>query len=795
MQRYHQGRSVDQHLHTSTSSTGRRQRPAVSALAAACLLFGLQSPSSWAQTAEPATDARKQIDIAAQDLHSALQQLALVSERQMLYRSEIVAGLRSTAVQGNYTLAEALRGLLAGTGLEFEVTTEAVVLIKPAGGGTSRARRDSATRDVNEMSSVVVTARKREERQIDVPIAMNSISGEQIDAFGISKIADVIDSTPAASTVDTGGGRTQVQIRGVSSSLGGNDNGYYLDEVPFTGVTVPWYPDVRSFDIDRIEILKGPQGTLFGEGSMGGTVRVLTRKPDFNYFNAAVELSASSTKGGGNGWGGKGMVNVPLIDDKLALRVAVTDEFVPGWIDNITTGKKDINEQRVKTGRFKLRFAPTEQWTMDLAHWKYDSKAPGGNNNSANDLTTRSFYAITGKWDVTTFATTYDFEASQLFYAFADADMLDVTDGKVNPTTPYQAVFDIGVRTQELRWASTGDRRFDWTVGYYLREAGRDDSSSLGGSPPSVSSQTNDAYAFFGETSLKMPNPAYTLSAGLRYFNDEVSARSDAAGRSNVLVDTFDDWSPRLSLSYKPSAGVTIYASAATGFRSGQLQPITSTLLAEQNGIDLPKSVKPDSIRTYELGAKSSMLDDKVLVEGAVFYSDWQDVAVRVPVAPSINGLMNSEGTRTRGAEFNLYYTPSSALTLQMGGSVVDAVYVAPVPTTPIVRGTAVYNVPKVNFSTSASYSWPVGDALTGIARVAARHDSARKTGLGVGTPGDAITLLNARIGLESAMGWSAFLYGDNLTDEDGAINSRSRAGVANHPRPRTFGVQLRYDY
>lgn len=715
----------------------------------------------------------------------------------MLYRSEIVAGLRSPALQGNYTLTEALRELLTGTGLEFDVTPEAVVLIKPAGDSTNRSRREGASRNdnVNEMASVIVTARKREERQIDIPIAMNSISGEQIDAFGISKIADVIDNTPAASTVDTGGGRTQVQIRGISSSLGGNDNGYYLDETPFTGVTVPWYPDVRSFDIDRIEILKGPQGTLFGEGSMGGTVRVLTRKPDFNYFDAAVELSASSTKGGGNGWGGKGMVNVPLIDDKLALRVAVTDEFVPGWVDDVTTGKNDINEQRVKTSRFKLRFAPTEQWTMDLAHWKYNSKAPGGNNNSADDLTTRSFYAITGKWDVTTFATTYDFDDSQLFYAFSDADMLDVTDGKVNPTTPYQAVFDIGVRTQEVRWASTGERRFDWTVGYYLRESGRDDGSSLGGAPPSISSQTNDAYAVFGETSLKLPNPAFTLSTGLRYFNDKVSARSDAAGRSNVLVDTFDRWNPRLSLSYKPTDNTTIYASAASGFRSGQLQPITSILLAEQNGIELPKSVSPDSIMTYELGAKSSRMDDKLVVEGALFYSDWKDVAVRVPVAPSINGLMNSEGTRTRGAEFNVYYTPSAALSLQMGGSVVDAEYVAPVPTTPIIRGTPVYNVPKVNLNASASYSWPVGNSMTGIARVAARHDSARKTGLGAGTPGDAITLLNARIGLESLQGWSAFLYGDNLADEDGAINSRSLSGVANHPRPRTFGVLLRYDY
>ncbi|MBN8790601.1 MAG: Plug domain-containing protein, partial [Stenotrophomonas nitritireducens] len=109
--------------------------------------------------------------------------------------------------------------------------------------------------EATNLGAVKVTARKRDERQIDVPIAMTAITGEQIDAMGITKVAEIIAMTPGAGSVDNGGGFTQVQIRGVSSSLGGNDNGYYLDDIPFTGVTVPWYPEVRSWDIDRVEIL------------------------------------------------------------------------------------------------------------------------------------------------------------------------------------------------------------------------------------------------------------------------------------------------------------------------------------------------------------------------------------------------------------------------------------------------------------------------------------------------------------------------------------------------------------
>ncbi len=650
--------------------------------------------------------------------------------------------------------------------------------------------------EATNLGAVKVTARKRDERQIDVPIAMTAITGEQIDAMGITKVAEIIAMTPGAGSVDNGGGFTQVQIRGVSSSLGGNDNGYYLDDIPFTGVTVPWYPEVRSWDIDRVEILKGPQGTLFGEGSMGGTVRTLTRKPDLEAFGAAFEASASTTRDGGNGWGGKAMLNVPLLKDKLAARVAVTDESLSGWIDDARAGgHKDINEQRVKTGRIKLRFTPTERWDMDLAYWKYDSDAPGGGNGALDNRTTSSFYANTDTWDVASFATSYAFDGSQLFYSYADADLTYANDGMLNPTTTYVSNIQIGVRTHELRWSSTGERTLDWTVGYYLRKADRHDRSSVGGVPPSRSVQFNDAHALFGETTLKLPNPAWALTAGLRYFKDDVDAESVSTDRTSTLDAKFDSWNPRLALSFKPGEDTTLYASVARGFRSGQLQPITSILLAEANGVELPATIAPDSILTYELGAKSLLADGKLMLEGALFYSDWKDVAVRVPITSSINGLTNSKGTKNKGVEANLIYTPNASWMLQVGGSLVDATYAEDVPGTPLHKGTPVYNVPKTSFSASAAYNWPVGDTLKGIARAGVVHDARRETALTAGTPGDAVTSANARIGLESPSGWSGYLYGENLTDDNGALNARTALGIANRLRPRTFGLVLRYDY
>ena len=278
--------------------------------------------------------------------------------------------------------------------------------------------------------------------------------------------------------------------------------------------------------------------------------------------------------------------------------------------------------------------------------------------------------------------------------------------------------------------------------------------------------------------------------------NDELDAWDRAEdGTVNSLQAEFDSWNPRLSLSYKPSADTTFYASAARGFRSGQLQPIGSILLAQLYDIDLPSEIAPDSIMTYELGVKSLFAEGRLLLEAALFSSRWKDVAVRVPITDQINGLANSDGTRNVGVEANLVYNPSRNLTLQLGGSWIDATYSADVPDTPLFKGTPVYNVPKTSITTSASYRWDIGESLRGSAFVSAHHDSARKTSLTAGSPGDPITLANLRVGVESPTGWSAYLYGNNLTNEDGAINARNLSLAANRPQPRTWGVLFRYDY
>lgn len=365
-------------------------------------------------------------------------------------------------------------------------------------GQEAKKTKPSSPQHAQDLSEVTVTARKRKEREVDIPIGMSVISGEQLEAAGITNIGDAILTSPGVAAFDAGGGFTYVQVRGASARQGSNETGYYLDDVPFDGVTVPWYPDTRSFDIENVQVLKGPQGTLFGEGSIGGTVVVTTRKPELDAFHAKVNASVSTTQGGTNGWGGKAMLNVPLVSDKLALRVVGTDEKTSGWLYNRDTGEDNINWQRIKTGRVKLRYAPTERLTVDLAYWKYKNHSPGGFDYAYEDMSVDTYYDVHSDWDSGNLRAQYDFDESQLLYVYSNGGLGRNLSG-VSLGLAHSSTIDIGVHTNELRWTSTGEHTLDWTVGLYQSHAERTDSYNDEGYDPSHSSQLNKSYAFYGE--------------------------------------------------------------------------------------------------------------------------------------------------------------------------------------------------------------------------------------------------------------------------------------------------------
>lgn len=767
----------------------------VLALALAATVVCLPWPVSAADGASP---SRHLFDIPAQPLDSALLEFSRQSGRQLVAVGSFGDDRRSRPLRGLMEERVALERLLAGTGLAFQLRDDGTVVVSAQAVAPSTApatpSRVPAPRVVD-LASVQVTARKRQESRIGLPLAVTSIDAFQIDEQRLHNVVDTVGMVPGASSVDTGGGFTQMQLRGVSSSLGGNDNGYYLDDVPFTGVTVPWYPDARAFDIERIEVLRGPQGTLFGEGAMGGTIRILTRKPVLDAFEARVRTSLSTTKGGGNGHGIKGMLNLPVVHDRLGLRLVWTDEQLPGWVDDPDTGRDDVNAQRIRTTRMRLRFSPDAHTDIDLNDWRWASVAPGGGYSALDGMRQDVLYGRDSSWASRSLVVERRFDAATLSYAGGSVRLDYLADGELAPGAPYQSASRIEVDTHELRLASAGERRLDWIAGVYQRSALRADQTHAWPSPPQVHDQRNRAWAAFGEMNLRLPAPGWSVTAGLRYFRDEVHAQS-RAGDSDVRIDAdFPAISPKFALSWTPSPQAMVYASVSSGFRSGQLQPAASIIAAREEGVELPHAIDPDEIMSYEIGARRSWRSGRLVVEGALFRGDWKDVAVRLPLTETVNGLLNSDGVAIRGLELAMAFSPRPGSSVQLAGSVVDAAYLQAIDGTPIASGDPVYNVPRTSLAGSWDYSMPLArNHLAGIhARL--RYHSAREVSLTRGSPGDPILALDAGLSLAAPGGWSVSLYAENLLDEAGAVDARNLRGAATRLRPRTVGVEFEFDY
>jgi outer membrane receptor protein involved in Fe transport len=652
----------------------------------------------------------------------------------------------------------------------------------------------SAPQNAKNLSEVTVTARKRVEREVDIPIGMSVIGGEQLEAAGITNVGDALLTAPGVAAFDAGGGFTYVQVRGASARQGSNETGYYLDDVPFDGVTVPWYPDTRSFDIENIQVLKGPQGTLFGEGSIGGTVVVTTRKPDLNAFQTTMQTNVSSTQGGTDGWGGKVMVNIPLVADKLALRVAGTDEKTSGWLYNRDTGANDINWQRIQTGRVKLRYTPTERLTLDVAYWKYKNHSPGGFDYAYRDMTVDTYYDVHSDWDSGNLRAQYDLGDSQLLYVYSNGGLGRNLSG-VSLGQTYSSTIDIGVHTNELRWTSIGEHVVDWTAGVYQRDAERADTYHSQGYDPSHSSQQDKSYALYGELTWNFAEQ-WATSLGARYFREKVDAYDSTTTQINQLNHTFTHASPKATLTYHPTHDSSLYASVANGYRSGQLQLINSIVLADQMGLQIPASTRPDQIWSYELGYKTVLDGGRLSLDSALFYTRWKDVPIYFPLqGGALYALLNSGGTSTKGAELGMTWMPDKAWTFQFSGSYVHAVYDRTEPGTNFHKGTPVFNVPRLQLTGSAAYTWPVSSSIWGVARADISHFSRRETSsTAEGLSGDPITRVSARLGLEFASGWSAYLFGENLTNDKGAVDPPYE-GQATRLRPRTIGIEATYSY
>ncbi|RLD78413.1 MAG: hypothetical protein DRJ10_10390, partial [Bacteroidetes bacterium] len=527
-------------------------------------------------------------------------------------------------------------------------------------------------------AEIMVTASKRSERIQDVPQSISAITGRGLEQMGATDAAIYMNALPGINLQSPSPAENDITIRGIAPGAGWSATvGFYIDETPITESALQ--PSVTSFDVERIEVLRGPQGTLYGEGSMGGTVKIIPFQPNLGKYEFKFDPQFSSTSEGGSNYQFNGVANIPIIKNKLAVRATGFYKKEDGYIDNINLGIDNINTFETSGGRFSARYLASEKLSFTASAIFSKSEIGGqytANENLEQSTSVRenmtdnmSLYNLSGFYDLS-FA---NLTVTGSYYERETNQVVDL--GFFLPeVNPLLGMFGLEPRTglwtdnktkfkvynAEARLVSSGDGPFKWTVGAFYKNYDMSGSNlgdteaplaedeisfiveTIFGIPGVTESFINDAtrkveqVAGFGELSYDISEKLNVL-AGIRIFNEKREFSSYNWGLfpillsggqvpSEVLTDKANETviNPKFTLTFKPTTSIVSYLTASKGFRSGG-QNLSAGLFPDSP----PTSYDAESLWNYEFGLKSVLMDGKLIANAALFYNVWTDMQVQ----------------------------------------------------------------------------------------------------------------------------------------------------------------------
>lgn len=692
-----------------------------------------------------------------------------------------------------------------------------------AQGGADGARPSNGAGEAagDRFEEIVVTAQKRTESLVDVPIAISALSGRALDHGTAEGVAEALRAVPGVATVsDRNALGTQVIVRGVAGgglfSGSGAPIAYYLDSVPFGLVRTAIAPDSTAYDLERVEVLRGPQGTLYGASALNGVVRILTKDVDLDTVELKARGMTSLTRHGGWNYRSDAAVNVPISEGKLALRVTGGYQDFSGWIDRVT--ERDANDAEAGNVRFKLKAQPTDALTIGLSTWI--SRADYGAPNTGD---ADRFHASTVAepssvdYDVYAFNVDYDLGLATLSSAtsYLEYEAFNILD-----YGPFCGVFCTGftqtntlsseVLTEELLLNSSHEGPWRWSIGGFFRDVSDESEYVFPGSPPGGFDDTSQSLAFFGEVTRGFGDGRFELTGGLRHFRDRVRMRDRAPGSTIADRATFESTTPRVVLTWHTSRDATVYASYSQGFRSGVVQT------PEVITVGFPPA-KPDKLTNYEIGAKADLLDRKLSVELAGYFIDWKNIQqnLSVPIGNTFYaGIVNGPGASGVGIDFSITARPAEGVSLGVTSSYNDLGFDSDVLTSGVTlfnEGERPNQSPELTLSGFAQYELALGGGYTGTFGASANYTSEVTlrnviNGARIVSPSESLLIGGASFTLSAPASWQARLFVDNVTDEQGVALSSSfpdpfsttRSFIPSwdaRPRPRTFGLQIDFRY
>lgn len=677
--------------------------------------------------------------------------------------------------------------------------------------------------DGSDNPEIVVTATKREESILDVPIAVSVVSAEELELKNSSGFADYLPSIPGVQ-FNPGGGifQNNIAMRGVSdgtvSFLTQQTTALYLDDTALTLSQGAINLDYSVFGVDQINVIKGPNSTLYGAAALGGTIKVITRAPSLTETRGSIKVIASAIKSGDIGYSAAGSVSTPLSQGKAAVELTGYYNRRGGYIDDVAVGglgKAEENANGTETygARLAFRFAPTEALTVDFKGYYQKYTANGFdlfNPTGVGDLKVGP--KLVDEFQIDEFALgtlsiNYDFGFADLVSVSSYYDRIARTQQDLSfsflnffPGQPQGTFIDAPaeVYSQELRLVSNGASPLKWLLGGYYSKENYSEAGGLTAGPPGLfesdSNYKYTTYAAFAELGYDI-TPELNFTVGGRYTSYKTRADLDSQifFIPGLLVreDKENDFSPRIALNYNYGSG-SVYAQASRGFRLGQVNIPIPTLPGES----YPAFFGADSLWNYEIGAKTRWLNGALSANLAIYQIDWKDIQVTRIGGLGFTFIDNAGKARIRGFELETVARLSPTTTWTGNVGHIDAQIVEPVPGVALV-GAQLPGSPRWTVSTSMQQNFDLGGNeafLRGDLLYYGEYDDAFAI---VGRPvenGDYVKIdLRAGVTLGKV---DVGLFATNITDARPIITRNGfLPGFVSSIQPRTFGASLGFTF
>jgi outer membrane receptor protein involved in Fe transport len=654
------------------------------------------------------------------------------------------------------------------------------------------------------LEEIVVTAQKRTERLIDVPASITAVQSEDLTKENLVSIADFYARVPGLqfSAFRTYG----LSIRGITTGGASNPTlALLIDDVQF-GATVQGglgnsrFPDIDPSTLERIEVLRGPQGTLYGAASLGGLLKYVTKQPDTSKFSARVEAGASTVQTGGSGWNTRGSINLPLWSEKVALSVSAFEREDPAYIDNLNavtgTVAKDVNTAKTYGGRAALLVKPFDGLAITLSalRQKRDAKygtgiqslptttgaVPNYQPRFGRNVISTAAAGDTGDQEQYTGRIEWDLGPIQVtsITAYGKSEGINVTDvsrvftfippsyGYGTASTAAVTILDVAgstKKTQELRLAgkianvdlrggamyTKEQNRIDQTLLLYAPDGAFRDTPYNGKGPSSYEEKAAFADGVWHiseqwdvQAGVRYAKNEQTSGGGLTITTPQVTRFFGPTSTSALLRSSDNSFTFAVSPTYKFNPDLMAYARVASGYRPGGPNGV-STLPT------VPKEYGADTVLNYELGLKGYVLDRKVSFDAAVFQIDWTDIQLQnTDSASNFTYRTNGGEARSRGLELSGDYRPFAGTTITANATILDAEITESLPR--LTGADSLVGTPGARLPASAKFSgylaidqaFPLSSWLEGYVGASATYVGGRMSEF---VNSNAVTVRNAQ--------------------------------------------------